>query len=179
MTGAEPLRVVLVDDHRLFRESLAALLAVHEGIEVVAEGADGAEAVELARRHRPDVVLLDVEMPGQPVLTTLAELRSTAPSARVVVLTMHEDTTLAHRLLVRGASAYLVKTIGHHELVAAIRGSGGSDLVTLSVSRGRLAGLTGPGGRCCRSGSWRCSAWWPGPARTRRSPRSCGSPRAP
>jgi DNA-binding NarL/FixJ family response regulator len=148
MTGALPtLRVVLVDDHRLFRESLGALLAVHEGIEVVAEGGDGEEAVRLAREHRPDVVLLDVEMPGQSVLTSLVEIRSASPTTRIVVLTMHENTTLARQLLLRGASAYLIKTIGHHELVSAIRASteGASDMVTLSVSRGGLAGLAASG----------------------------------
>jgi DNA-binding NarL/FixJ family response regulator len=140
---APALRVVLVDDHRLFRESLGALLGVHEGIEVVAEGADGEDAVRLTREHRPDVVLLDVEMPGQSVLTSLVEIRSASPSTRVVVLTMHENTTLARQLLLRGASAYLIKTIGHHELVSAIRASteDARDMVTLSVSRGGLAGL--------------------------------------
>nr|WP_279591231.1 response regulator transcription factor [Modestobacter marinus] len=134
----------MVDDHRLFRESLGALLAVHEGIEVVAEGADGEEAVRLARTHRPDVVLLDVEMPGQSVLTSLVEIRSASPSTRIIVLTMHENTPLARQLLLRGASAYLIKTIGHHELVAAIRAATDrdQDLITLSVSRGGLAGLT-------------------------------------
>jgi DNA-binding NarL/FixJ family response regulator len=140
---APSLRVVLVDDHRLFRESLGALLGVHEGIEVVAEGADGEDAVRLTREHRPDVVLLDVEMPGQSVLTSLVEIRSASPPTRVVVLTMHENGTLARQLLLRGASAYLIKTIGHHELVAAIRASteDARDMVTLSVSRGGLAGL--------------------------------------
>jgi len=100
MTGAAPaLSVVLVDDHRLFRESLRALLDVHEGIEVVAEGANGEEAVRLARQHRPDVVLLDVEMPGQSVLTSLVEIHSASPATRIVVLTMHENTTLARQLL--------------------------------------------------------------------------------
>jgi DNA-binding NarL/FixJ family response regulator len=148
MTGAhQSLRLLLVDDHRLFRESLGALLAVHEGIEVVAEGANGEDAVRLAREHRPDVVLLDVEMPGQSVLTSLVEIRSASPSTRVVVLTMHENTTLARQLLLRGASAYLIKTIGHHELVSAIRASaeGARDMVTLSVSRDGLAGLAASG----------------------------------
>jgi DNA-binding NarL/FixJ family response regulator len=148
MTGApQTVRVLLVDDHRLFRESLAALLGVHEGIEVVAEGANGEDAVRLTREHRPDVVLLDVEMPGQSVLTSLVEIRSASPSTRIIVLTMHENTTLARQLLLRGASAYLVKTISHHELVSAIRAStgGASDMVTLSVSRDGLAGLAAPG----------------------------------
>ncbi|WP_369137348.1 response regulator [Modestobacter versicolor] len=148
MTGSrQPLQVLLVDDHRLFRESLGALLGVHEGIEVVAEASNGEEAVRLARQHRPDVVLLDVEMPGQSVLTSLVEIRSASPTTRIVVLTMHENTTLARQLLLRGASAYLIKTIGHHELVAAIRATAerGTDMVTLSVSRGGLAGLAASG----------------------------------
>ena len=146
--GQPPLRLVLVDDHRLFRESLGALLGVHEGIEVVAEGSNGDEACWLARQHRPDVLLLDVEMPGQSVLTSLVEIRSASPSTRIVVLTMHENTTLARQLLLRGASAYLIKTIGHNELVAAVRATTerAADMVTLSVSRGGLAGLAAAGG---------------------------------
>ena len=145
--GQQPLRLVLVDDHRLFRESLGALLSVHDGIEVVAEGSNGEEAVRLARQHRPDALLLDVEMPGQSVLTSLVEIRSASPATRIVILTMHENTTLARQLLIRGASAYLIKTIGHHELVAAVRATTerAPDMVTLSVSRGGLAGLAAGG----------------------------------
>ena len=118
-----PTRVLLVDDHRIFRESLRALLDLHEDVEVVAEAGSGEEAVRLAAGGVADVVLLDVEMPGQSVLTTLADLRRTAPRTRVVVLTMHENASLARLLLMQGASAYLIKTIGHRELVAALRTS--------------------------------------------------------
>ena len=118
-----PVRVLLVDDHRIFRESLRALLDLHDDVEVVAEAGSGEEAVRLAAGGAADVVLLDVEMPGQSVLTTLADLRRAAPRTRVVVLTMHENASLARLLLMQGASAYLIKTIGHHELVAALRAS--------------------------------------------------------
>ena len=118
-----PTRVLLVDDHRIFRESLRALLDLHDDVEVVAEAGSGEEAVRLAAGGAADVVLLDVEMPGQSVLTTLADLRRTAPRTRVVVLTMHENASLARLLLMQGASTYLIKTIGHHELVAALRAS--------------------------------------------------------
>ena len=118
-----PVRVLLVDDHRIFRESLRALLDLHDDVEVVAEAGSGEEAVRLAAGGAADVVLLDVEMPGQSVLTTLADLRRTAPRTRVVVLTMHENASLARLLLMQGASTYLIKTIGHHELVAALRAS--------------------------------------------------------
>lgn len=155
MTAAVPvseahrIRVLLVDDHQLFRESLAALLGVDPGIAVVAQAGTGDEALPLAREHSPDVVLLDVEMPGQPVLTTLDQLRSALPGTRVVVLTMHEDGGLARTLLMRGASAYLSKTVGHRELISAIRAgtTEDSDVVTLTLSRRSLTPqATDPGG---------------------------------
>ena len=84
-------------------------------------------------------------MPGQSVLTSLVEIRSASPSTRIVVLTMHENTTLARQLLLRGASAYLIKTIGHHELVAAVRATteraaGHGDPVGLPRRAGRARG---------------------------------------
>jgi DNA-binding NarL/FixJ family response regulator len=144
LTPALPIRVLLVDDHQIFRESLAALLAVDPAVEVVAEAGTGEEALRLTRQHKPDVVLLDVEMPGQSVLTTLAELMTCRPPTRVVVLTMHEDAALARQLLMRGASAYLVKTVGHRELVSAIRAGAAesSDVVTMTMSRYSLAPLS-------------------------------------
>ena len=106
MTGVQPpLRLVLVDDHRLFRESLGALLEVHEGIEVVAEGSNGDEAVRLARQHRPDVLLLDVEMPGQSVLTSLVEIRSASPSTRIVVPVVPPPATPASTPLIARPTA--------------------------------------------------------------------------
>jgi len=134
-----PATVLLVDDHRIFRESLRALLDLHDDVRVVAEAGSGEEAVRLAEAHAPDVVLLDVEMPGQSVLTTLADLRRAAPDARVVVLTMHENTSLARLLLLQGASAYLIKTIGHQELVDAIRTSVASEPEVLPLSSARRA----------------------------------------
>ena len=134
--------VLLVDDHRIFRESLRALLDLHEDVRVVAEAGSGEEAVRLAGAHVPDVVLLDVEMPGQSVLTTLADLRRAVPDARVVVLTMHENTSLARLLLLQGASAYLIKTIGHQELVDAVRASVASapELLSLAFTQPAPAG---------------------------------------
>ena len=139
---AAPTTVLLVDDHRIFRESLRALLDLHEDVRVVAEAGSGEEAVRLAGAHVPDVVLLDVEMPGQSVLTTLADLRRAVPDARVVVLTMHENTSLARLLLLQGASAYLIKTIGHQELVDAVRASVASapELLSLAFTQPAPAG---------------------------------------
>lgn len=135
------IRVLIADDHQLFRESLAALLSVDPDVAVVAEAGSGEEAVRLARQHRPDVVLLDVEMPGAPVTRTLPELLEAGEHMRVIVLTMHEDGALARQLLVRGASAFLAKTVGYRELLSVIRSAvpDQSDVVTLSLSRRSLA----------------------------------------
>ncbi|MCZ2819819.1 response regulator transcription factor [Modestobacter sp. VKM Ac-2977] len=140
-TSVAPIGVLLVDDHQIFRESLAALLTVDPGLVVLAEAGTGEEALRLARQHRPDVVLLDVEMPGQSVLTTLSELIAEEPAPRVIVLTMHEDAGLARQLLVRGASAYLVKTVGYRKLLSVVRAgmAESSDVVTMTMSRRSLA----------------------------------------
>jgi DNA-binding NarL/FixJ family response regulator len=139
------IRVLLADDHTLFRESLRALLDAHGDVVVIGEAGDGASAVELVARLQPDVVLLDVEMPGQSVLTTLPEIRQAAPDCRVLILTMHETTVLVRQLVLRGASGYLVKTIGHEELVAAIKSAvaAGAGLATMSVTRESLLSLAG------------------------------------
>jgi len=143
--NSEPIRVVLVDDHTLFREGLSELIT-HDGqITVVAEGACGEDAVRLAVLHRPDVVVLDVEMPGQPARRTVTQLRQSAPGSRIVILTMHEDPAIVRELLDCGATAYLVKTVARHELIAAIRATARtqSDTVMISVSRRTLHGLEG------------------------------------
>ncbi len=141
-----PVTVVLVDDHLLFRQGMRELLALGGEIDVVAEGSDGADAVRLAVQFRPDVILLDVEMPGWPAGRTLDELRRAAPGSKVVVLTMHEDAALVHELLGRGASAYLVKSVARATLVAAICATALSetDTVTLTVPRDTVRHMDNP-----------------------------------
>ncbi len=134
--GAGAISVVLVDDHTLFREGLAELLASDTTIHVVAQGCDGADALALVTEHRPDVVLVDVEMPGPGARATVSRLRQEHPDTRVIVLTMHDKPELAWELLDRGAAAYLVKTIARRELIAAVRSvmtSRGN--ILMSVSR--------------------------------------------
>ncbi|MBC2879048.1 MULTISPECIES: response regulator [Streptomyces] len=137
-SAARPVRILLADDHTLFREGVAEILAASPGLEVVGEAHDGKGACDKAAELRPDVVLLDVEMPGQGVRETLAQLRAVAPGCRVVVLTMHDDVALARELLGLGAGAYLVKGSTRHELIAAIHSvqvERGPGHVILSVSR--------------------------------------------
>ncbi|MGW3496967.1 response regulator [Streptomyces sp. NPDC001020] len=115
-----PLRVLVADDNPVVRAGLTALLSVHHDIEVVAEAADGGQALAYAARHRPDVVLLDLRMPGTDGLTALPELARTAP---VMMLTYSREPEVAAQALRRGACAYLVHgefTVA--ELVAAVRG---------------------------------------------------------
>jgi DNA-binding NarL/FixJ family response regulator len=88
--GARSILVVLVDDHTLFREGLAELLASDTTLHVVAQGSNSADALSLVTEHRPDVVLVDVEMPGPGARTTVSRLRQEHPDTRVIVLTMHD-----------------------------------------------------------------------------------------
>lgn len=135
-TDAGTSSIVLVDDHTLFREGLAELLASDTAFDVVAQGSDGVDALDLVTEHRPDVVLVDVEMPGPGARATLGRLHQDHPDTRVIVLTMHDKPELVRELLGQGAAAYLVKTIARQELIAAVRSVLASrDNVLVSVSR--------------------------------------------
>lgn len=133
MTDQAPIRTILVDDHELFREGLAQLLETEESIDVIATGKDGSEAVNLAREHQPDVAVVDVEMPGDGIDSTLAHIREVAPKTKVVIITMHNDGPLIHA----GAAAFVAKTVGRQELVAAVKSAlnQSDDLVTIAAPR--------------------------------------------
>jgi DNA-binding NarL/FixJ family response regulator len=120
MNPNPPLRVLVADDHQLFREGVRALLASLDGLEVVAEAASGDEALALALQHRPDVVLMDVQMPGLNGLEATRRLRATAPEVGVVVVTMFEDDELVFAALRAGARGYVLKGAGQEQLVRAI-----------------------------------------------------------
>ncbi|TFB97676.1 MULTISPECIES: response regulator transcription factor [unclassified Cryobacterium] len=113
-------RVVLVDDHALFRSGLSLLLQQDERITIVAEGESGEQAVILALEHRPDVLLLDVEMAGASAESTLRQIARKAPDVAVIILTMHRDSVLRQELLRAGAAAYFTKDVASHDLIAAI-----------------------------------------------------------
>lgn len=119
MTGSTAKRtVVLADDHALFRTGVRAL--IERSFDVVGEAADGQEAVALVERTRPDVLLLDVEMPGGSAERTIAMVRRRSPSTAVVVLTMHTDAVLRRQLMRAGASAFTSKNIDERALVDVI-----------------------------------------------------------
>ena len=90
MTGTSPIRILTVDDHPLVRNGIAGLVGVQPDMTVVAEGADGREAIQQFRAHRPDVMLMDIQMPEMNGLDALIAIRTESPDARVVVLTTYE-----------------------------------------------------------------------------------------
>lgn len=116
-----PLRVLLVDDHKLVRAGIRSLLREIEGVEVVAEASDGAEALLLAERERPDVVLMDIAMKGMNGLDAAARLRERLPTAKVVILSMHTSEEYVLLALRAGAAAYLIKDAATSELELALQ----------------------------------------------------------
>jgi DNA-binding NarL/FixJ family response regulator len=116
-----PIRVLLADDHAMFRQGLAGILASYGGMEVVAEVPNDAEALELARELSPDVVIMQVQMPFSRALETLKAMRSFPDPPKVVIVTMFESPRYVRGLSGVGASAYLLKTSSAEHLVAAVR----------------------------------------------------------
>jgi DNA-binding NarL/FixJ family response regulator len=114
-------RLLIVDDHTLVREGLREILQTQADMTVIAEAGDSDTAVELARKEQPDVILLDIEIPGGEVSTTIRQIRSCSPESRVIILSMHEGPQLVHSLLAEGIRGYLLKSIHWEELVVAIR----------------------------------------------------------
>jgi DNA-binding NarL/FixJ family response regulator len=119
--GAASATVVIADDHELFREGLRAMLTAADGVQVVGEAATHDQAYEQAVAIRPDVLLLDVEMPGIPVLSTIGRVRAEAPGTRILIVTMHRDRALANHLRAAGAAGFVSKSAPASELVDAIR----------------------------------------------------------
>ena len=116
----QPLRVLIADDHRLFAEALEAILATDERIEVVGQAGDGSEAVELARRLGPDVVLMDVSMPVLDGFEATREIRAASDDTLVLMLTGSNSRADVDRSREVGASGYVTKDRIASELVAAI-----------------------------------------------------------
>lgn len=115
------IRVLVADDHAIVREGVHQLLSQEPDIEVVGEAADGAQAVDLARKLRPDLVLMDIGMPGMNGLEATRVLKAEQPQTDVLVLTMQEGEDYFFRLLQAGASGYVLKGAGSAELLSAIR----------------------------------------------------------
>jgi DNA-binding NarL/FixJ family response regulator len=115
------IRVLSVDDHALVREGIAALLTHQPDIELVAEAASGREAIELFRKHRPDVTLMDLQMPDMSGVDAISAIRSEDESARIIVLTTYGGDVQVMRALKAGARGYLLKGVPRKELIETIR----------------------------------------------------------
>ena len=118
---SETIRLLLADDHAVLRAGLRMLLGAQRDIEIVGEAATGVEVSRLAAALRPDVVLLDLSMPGPRSGTVIREVLRACPETRVLILTMHDDTAYMRSALAAGASGYLVKRAADSELLSAIR----------------------------------------------------------
>ena len=117
-----PLRILLVDDHALFREGLISLLSYQDDFTVVGEAEDAESALDQARALGPDIVLMDVELPGEDGVTTTQRLMMEMPGVTVVMLTVHDDSQTLFEAIKAGAQGYLVKNVRSRELLEQLRG---------------------------------------------------------
>ena len=117
---ADPIRLVLVDDHDVVRTGLKTFLATQEGLEVVGEANSGLQALEVAGQVHPDVMVMDITMPGMDGMEATRRLRALHPQVKVLALTVHEDKQYFFEMLACGAAGYVTKQAAAEELVAAI-----------------------------------------------------------
>ena len=143
--GRPPIRVLIADDQRVVRDGLAMLVGLMDGVEIAGAACDGEEAVRLAVAHRPDVILMDLRMPGTDGIAATAQLRDRLPSARVLVLTTYADDDTILPALRAGAHGYLTKDASAEQIEAAIRAvhTGQTHLDPLVQER-LVAAVTGP-----------------------------------
>lgn len=114
------LRILIADDHDVARRGIRSLLEAHPGWEICGEAKDGREAVEFANRARPDLVLLDIGMPGLNGLDAARQIHAACPDIRILILTMHDTEQLVREVLAVGARGYLLKSDSGRDLVAAV-----------------------------------------------------------
>jgi DNA-binding NarL/FixJ family response regulator len=120
-TAPKQIRIALVDDHPLLRQGIAALISDQPDLQLVGQASNGLEAIEQFRLHRPDVMLMDLQMPGMNGIDAMSAIRAEFPDARFVVLTTYTGDVQIVRALKAGARAYLLKSLLHRELLDTIR----------------------------------------------------------
>jgi DNA-binding NarL/FixJ family response regulator len=120
-SAPKPIRIALVDDHPILRQGIAALISDQPDLLLVGQASNGLEAIEQFRLHRPDVMLMDLQMPGMNGIDAMSAIRGEFPDARFVVLTTYTGDVQIVRALKAGARAYLLKSLLHRELLETIR----------------------------------------------------------
>lgn len=127
-TEKRKISIVIIDDHQLFREGVKRILAMEPEFDIVADGEDGSEALDLVKEHRPDVILMDINMPQMNGVEATRELIKAFPHVKVLILSIHDDESYVTHVLKTGASGYLLKEMDADALVEAVKvvASGGA-----------------------------------------------------
>ncbi len=140
------IRVMIVDDHALVREGISALLKMYQDVEVVGEASDGREAIDNAARLKPDVILMDIAMPGLGGLEATVEIKKRNPEFKIIVLSQYDDKEYVSRFLKANVSGYLLKRAVGGELIDAIRAvARGESYLHSSIASKVIDGYVGKG----------------------------------
>lgn len=137
-----PIRIIVADDHILFRQGLIEMLRTMPEFDVVADGGSGHDAISLAETHEPDVAILDVGMPGPGPVETIRRIRQSSPGTKIVIVTMFDEPRTISELISAGVVGYLLKSSDRAELSAAVHAATrGEDMVMVSITRQAFLGL--------------------------------------
>jgi len=136
---AETISIVLADDHTVVRKALRVLLEEEPGFEVVAEAEDAGAAIRYLRGHKPDVLILDLNMPGRPSLEAIPEMQEASPDTKIVVLTMQKEPAFARQALQHGVLGYVLKEAADDELVQAVRSAAAGETYLQPALGAKLA----------------------------------------
>lgn len=131
-------RVLLTDDHALFREGLAGIVSSQDDMQVVGEANDGLEAVIMAQEIKPDLILMDVQMPGMDGLEATRQIKQVLPETTIVVLTVRDDDDKLFEALKVGAQGYLLKDIRSHEMLSKLRAALNGDVALSPTLAGKV-----------------------------------------
>ena len=147
---SKPIRILSVDDHALLRQGIASLVSAEPDLELVAQAATGREAIDQFRRHRPDVTLMDLQMPDMNGIEAIIAIRGEFPTARIIVLTTYAGDVQVQRALKAGARGYILKGRVHRELLDAVRAvHGGQKRIPAEIAT-QLADHAGESGLSMR-----------------------------